>query len=148
MATRAVHRAAPARPRPQRARLRVIQGERKPPRKGKTKSRSPIPVVLLVVITVFGVAAIQAWVSQDGLNAARLEREVQQEQERLTLLRAQVAQLGSPQRLREEARKLGLVPAPNMRYLRVEVPAGAQAPEGTAVASGSDSANRIAAAAP
>lgn len=141
MATRAVRKPSPARSSPGRAQLRVVQGERKPPRKGKTRSRSPLPVVVLVVITVFGVAAIQAWVSQDGLHAARLEREVQQEQERLTLLRAQVAQLGSPQRLREEARKLGLVPAPDMRYLRVEVPADAQAPP-------ANSTHRIAAAGP
>ncbi len=123
MATRAVRRAAPAQPRTQRAPLRVVQGRADSTKKKKKARRSPVPVVLLVVLTVFGVAALQAWVGQDGLNAATLEREVQQEQERLTLLRAQVAQLGSPQRLRDEARKLGLVPAPDPRFLRVPVPA-------------------------
>lgn len=126
MATRAVRRATPAPARPTKARLRVVQGERKGDRRSKAKKRSPIPLVVLVIITVFGVAAIQAWVSQDGLSAARLEREVQQEQERQTLLRAQVAQLGSPQRLRAEANKIGLVPASDTQYLRVEVPETAQ----------------------
>jgi cell division protein FtsL len=80
--------------------------------------------VVLVVLAVFGVAALQAWVGQDGLRAAELEGQVQHEYERLTLLRAQVAQLSSPQRLREEAAKLGLVPAPDPAHLRVTVPAG------------------------
>lgn len=122
MATRAVRSATPAPASPNKARLRVVQGERKGNRRSKSKKRSPLPLVVLVIITVFGVAAIQAWVSQDGLSAARLEREVQQEQERQTLLRAQVAQLGSPQRLRAEANKIGLVPASDTQYLRVEVP--------------------------
>ncbi len=80
---------------------------------------------MLVVLSVFGVAALQAWVGQDGLRAAELERDVQRDYERLTLLRAQVAQLSSPQRLREEAAKLGLIPAPDPTHLQVTVPAGA-----------------------
>jgi cell division protein FtsL len=75
-------------------------------------------VVVLVVLAVFGVAALQAWVGQDGLRAASLERQVQHEQERLTLLRAQVAQLSSPQRLREEADKLGLVAPSDPLFLK------------------------------
>lgn len=131
MATRAVRKPTPSRPRTQRAPLRVVKGEGESTPKRKTKRLSPVPVVLLVVLTVFGVAALQAWVGQDGLNAARLEGEVQHEQERLTLLRAQVAQLGSPKRLRDEARKLGLVPAPEPHFLEVQVPASSDA-SGTA----------------
>lgn len=128
MATRAVRRPAPTRPRRQRAPLRVVQGKGDSTQKKKAKRRSPVPVVLLVVLTVFGVAALQAWVGQDGLNAARLEREVQHEQERLTLLQAQVAQLGSPKRLRDEARELGLVPAPEPQFLEVRLPPTSGAP--------------------
>jgi hypothetical protein len=80
-------------------------------------------VVVLVVLMVFGVAALQAWVGQDGLHAAALERELQHEQERLTLLRARVAQLSSPHRLRTEAEKLGLTPDPDPTYLRAPFPA-------------------------
>lgn len=127
MATRAVRKPATSPHRAQRTPLRVVHGRGGSTPKKKGKRLSPVPVVLLVVLTVFGVAALQAWVGQDGLNAARLEREVQNEQERLTLLRAQVAQLGSPKRLREEARKLGLVPAPEPQFLKVQVPASSDA---------------------
>lgn len=104
----------------QRSRLRVVEGGKQAAR----RRASPIPIVVLVVLAVFGVAALQAWVGQDGLRAAELERDVQREYERLTLLRAQVAQLSSPQRLREESAKLGLVPATDPAYLRVTVPHG------------------------
>jgi hypothetical protein len=115
MATRALQR---PRTRQRAARLRVVEG-------GKTARRpSPLPIVVLVVLAVFGVAALQAWVGQDGLRAAELERDVAHEYERLTLLRAQVAQLSSPQRLREESAKLGLVPAADPVHLRVTVPYG------------------------
>jgi cell division protein FtsL len=78
-------------------------------------------VVVLVVLSVFGVAVLQAWVGQDGLKAASLERDVQHEQERLTLLRAQVAQFSSPRRLRDEANKLGLVTPTGPVYLKAPV---------------------------
>lgn len=117
MATRALTRPEPPARRP--ARLRVVQGKKSK----RARRPSPIPVVVLIVAAVFGVAALQAWVGQDGLRAAALEREVQQEQERLTLLRAQVAQLSSPHRLREEAAKMGLVPASDPVFLQVELPA-------------------------
>lgn len=115
-------RAAPAAPASDRPRLRVVASEGD---KGaaKRRSMSPIPVVLLVILAVFGVAVIQAWVGQDGLRAAALEREVQVEQERLTLLRARLAQLSSPARLKEEAAEMGLVTAQDPRFLRVQVPA-------------------------
>lgn len=114
MATQALRRSQRAQP---RSHLRVVEGQRKAARRP-----SPWPIVVLVVLAVFGVAALQAWVGQDGLRAAALERDVAHEQERLTLLRAQVAQLSSPQRLREEALKLGLVPAADPVFLPVTVP--------------------------
>jgi hypothetical protein len=112
--------------------LRVVEGQRTAARRP-----SPWPIVVLVVLAVFGVAALQAWVGQDGLRAAALEREVAHEQERLTLLRAQVAQLSSPQRLREEALKLGLVPAAEPVFLPVTVPPA------TAASLSADAAKRL-----
>jgi hypothetical protein len=94
--------------------LRVVKG------KGKGKRRfSPVPVILCVVLTVFGVTAAHAYMSQDGVRAANLEREVAEETERLTLLRARVAQLSNAGRLADEAAKLGLVGDPDARFLRV-----------------------------
>ncbi len=116
MATRALRRESRSVER--EAHLRVVPDQQARKRKRRA---SPLPVVLLVVLTVFGVAALQAWVGQDGLRAAELEREVQREQERSTLLRAQVAQLSSPHRLKEEATKLGLVPAPDPVFLKAPI---------------------------
>jgi hypothetical protein len=109
MAIRAPVDSAPRQaPRP---RLRLIPGK-------AARQRSYVHIVFLVVLTVFGVAAIQAWVGQDGLHVASLEREVAHEQERLTLLRAQLAQLSTPERIRAEADRLGLVADPDPTYLR------------------------------
>lgn len=116
MATVPAHRSERAAAR--RPDLHVVAGAPAARPTKKVKRWSPIPVVVLVVLAVFGVAALQAWVGQDGLRAASLEREVQHEQERLTLLRAQVAQLSSPQRLREEANKLGLVAPSEPLFLK------------------------------
>jgi hypothetical protein len=57
--------------------------------------------------------------SQDGIKAAKLEREVAEESERLTLLRARVAQLSNAGRIADEAAKLGLVGDPDARFLEV-----------------------------
>jgi cell division protein FtsL len=71
------------------------------------------------VLTVFGVTALQAAMGQNGLKAARLEREVQTETERQTLLRARVAQLSNPGRVADEAAKLGLVGNPDVGHVKV-----------------------------
>jgi len=112
---------APVRSKPARTKarppLRVVRGQGRR-RKGRKKF-SPVPIVLCVVLTVFGVTATHAVMSQDGVRAANLEREVQEETERLTLQRARVAQLSNAGRLAEEAVKLGLVGDPDARFLRV-----------------------------
>ena len=92
--------------------LRVVRG------KGKRRW-SPIPVVVCVVLTVFGVTALQATMGQNGLKAAKLEREFQQESERNTLLRARVAQLSNPGRVADEAAKLGLIGNPDVGHVKV-----------------------------
>jgi hypothetical protein len=97
-----------------RPQLRVIGG------RGKDKRRwSPIPIVVLVVLTVFGVTALQATMGQNGLKAAKLEKQVQSEQERNTLLRARVAQLSNPGRVADEAKRLGLVGHGDIDHVKV-----------------------------
>ncbi len=115
MALRAASKPAPRRGSSPRPQLRVVKGG------GKGKRRwSPVPVVVLVVLAAFGVAALQATMSQDGLKTANLEREVQLQTERNSLLRARVAQLSNPGRVAEEARKLGLVGAAVPRHISLE----------------------------
>ncbi len=75
-------------------------------------------IIVLAVITVFGVTGMHASMGQDGLRAAILEKQVQKETERLSLLRAQVAQLSTPKRIAEEAASLGLVADPDPSFLR------------------------------
>lgn len=111
----AVRAPAPAHRRPStRPPLRVVKG------KGKRKARfSPIPIVVCVVLSVFGVTALHASMSQDGMRAAKLERAVSEETERMALLRARVAQLSNAGRIADEATKLGLVGDPDAKFLRV-----------------------------
>lgn len=98
-----------------RPQLRVVRGD--PPRRRRW---SPVPIVVCVVLTVFGVTALQAAMGQNGLKAAKLERQVQDETERATLLRARVAQLSNPGRVADEAAKLGLVGNADPKHLLVE----------------------------
>ena len=107
-----LERAQPRRKSAQRPQLRVVAGEGK-------RLRSRVIVVVLAVMTVFGVAAIQAIVGQDGLKAAKLERSVADAQERNTLLQAQVAQMSNPSRVADEATKIGLVGAPDPVHIKV-----------------------------
>ncbi len=101
-----------------RPQLRVVRGQRDGGRKEKRRW-SPIPIVVCVVLTVFGVTALQATMGQNGLKAAKLEKQVQAEQERNTLLRARVAQLSNPGRVADEAKKLGLVGHGDIDYVKV-----------------------------
>lgn len=87
--------------------------------KGSKRKWSPVPIVVLVVLTVFGVAVMQASLGQNGLKAAKLERAVQEESERLTLLRAKTAQLSNAARVADEGDKLGLVGDPDPVHLTV-----------------------------
>jgi hypothetical protein len=63
-----------------------------------------------------------------GLRRASLEGQVQVETERLTLLRARVAQLSSSQRIAEEAAALGMVPMNNPEHLVAPMPSPSPAP--------------------
>jgi hypothetical protein len=95
-------------------RLRVVRGR---PRARSRRTRASIPIVVLAALTVFAVTALQAWMGQEGLKAATLERDLQHQSEQVTLLRAKVAQLETPRRISEEAQRLGLIADPNPAFL-------------------------------
>lgn len=108
MATRPLPRRQP------RAPLRVVRGA--------AARRSSVRLVLLMVVTVFAVVALQAFVGQEGMRIAELEREVRRAEERMTLLRARQAQLTEPARLADEAARIGLVTDPDPTFLRASAP--------------------------
>jgi cell division protein FtsL len=110
MAIRALPRSAPRTRAPSRPDLRVVRG-------AKAARRRPVLLVVLAVVTVFGVTGMHASIGQDGLRVATLERQVQKETERVSLLRAQVAQLSTPKRIADEATKLGLVADPDPSFV-------------------------------
>jgi cell division protein FtsL len=103
-----------------RPQLRVVRGS-------KAARRRPVLLVVLAVVTVFGVTGMHASIGQDGLRAATLERRVQKETERLSLLRAQVAQLSTPKRIADEANRLGLVADPDPSFVGGSAPPQEQA---------------------
>ena len=96
----------------ERPNLRVVRGE------GRRRA-SAVPIIIVAILTVFGVTGIRAAIGQDGLKAAALERAYSHEQENHTLLRAQVAELSSPTRIAEEAQRIGMVEANDPVYLRL-----------------------------
>ncbi len=96
----------------ERPNLRVVRGE------GRRRP-SAVPVVIVAIIAVFGVTGIRAAIGADGLKAASLERQYSKVQEQHTLLRAQVAQLSSPGRIADEAKRLGMVRPNDPIYLRL-----------------------------
>lgn len=94
-----------------RPRLRVVGGS-------AAGRRLSVGAVILLVLTVFCVAALQAYAAQVGFRVASLERQVRQQEERTTLLQAREAQLANPGRLADEAKRLGLVVDPLPTFLR------------------------------
>ena len=119
MATRPL----PKRQEPEPPRLRVVGGS-------AAGRRLSVGAVILLVLTVFCVAALQAYAAQVGFHVASLERQVRQAEEQTTLLQARQAQLGTPERLADEATRLGLVGDPAPRFLRAPdaVPGGDASP--------------------
>jgi hypothetical protein len=98
-------------PQPGRPPLRVVGGS-------AAGRRLSVGAVILLVLTVFCVAALQAYAAQVGFRVASLERQVRQAEEQTTLLQAQEAQLANPARVADEANRLGLVNDPNPTFLR------------------------------
>jgi cell division protein FtsL len=81
-----------------------------------------VGAVVLLVLTVFCVAAMQAYAAQEGFRVASLERQVRQQEEQTTLLQARQAQLATPERLAEAAQRLGLVADSSTTFLHAPAP--------------------------
>lgn len=79
-----------------------------------------VPAAAVLLLAVFAVAAVEAYVSQEGFRAARLERTLHAAEQDQELLRARVAELTSSARVREAAEKLGMHPAPDPITIRVQ----------------------------
>ena len=84
--------------------------------------RLSVGAVMLLVVTVFCVAALQAYAAQVGFRVASLERQVREAEEQHTLLQARQAQLASPERLADAAIRLGLISDPLPVFLRTPEP--------------------------
>ena len=96
MATRP-RRAAAERTRPQ---LRVIPGG--------GRRRASLPAAIVLVLAVFAVAALQAYLGQEGFRMSQLESDLKQAEEQYVLLRAELAELSSPSSLEAAAGELGM----------------------------------------
>jgi len=86
-----------------------------------------VPLAVVVVLAVFAVAGLQAYLGQEGFRADRLERRLAEAEEHQDLLRARLAELSSPARIESAAAALGMVPAPQPVFL----PAPDGMPEGS-----------------
>jgi cell division protein FtsL len=117
-------RPLPKSQKPEPPRLRVVGGT-------AAGRRLSVGAVILLVLTVFCVAALQAYAAQVGFHVASLERQVQQAEQQTTLLQAQKAQLANPSRIADEANRLGLVADPSPTFLRAPsaVPGGDVRPQ-------------------
>lgn len=100
-------------PRPQ---LRVVGG------RGRNRRLALVPAAMVLVAAVFAVAGLQAYLAQEGFRAAELQRDVERAEEEFSLLRGRVAELSSPARLEESARRLGLTEATDPVFLAAPGP--------------------------
>ena len=76
--------------------------------------------VLVVIAGLLGAAVFHTQLAERQLEIDRLERSVQGERERFDALRHERAVLRSPQRLSDEAGRLGLVPGETSRFVSVD----------------------------
>lgn len=103
--------------------LTVLPGRR---RRGRGFRPSLVPVAVVLIAAIFAIAGLQAYLSQEGFRAAKLEKTLRAEQERMAILRARLAEMSSPARLAESARALGMTEPSNPIFL----PAPAEVGEG------------------
>jgi cell division protein FtsL len=100
----------------------------------RSRSRLPffIAAFLLVGVTVLGVVALQAVVSQNSFRLERLSQRNANLQDTVGRLQLQVAQLSAPARIMGEARRLGLLLPDQTETVTVDLPrsAWAGAPDG------------------
>jgi cell division protein FtsL len=121
---------SPGRSRPARLKLVVP----------RSRSRLPffIGAFLLVGVTVLGVVALQAVVSQNSFRLERLSQSNANLQDTVGRLQLQVAQLSAPARIMGEAGKLGLLLPDQTETVTVNLPrsALAGAPDGLTLTPG------------
>ena len=99
-------RIAAARGRPH---LRVIRGS--------ARKRVTMPLAIVLVLAVFAVAGLQAYLGQEGFRMSNLEMELKQAEERYVLLRAEIAELSSPSSLERAASEIGMTTDPDPVFL-------------------------------
>lgn len=100
--------------------MNAVRWPKAPPKRPKlalvraTKRPTIRPAAIVVVIGIFATVVINAMLVGDGFKLSALEKGVKQAEEQNLMLRAQIAELGSPSRLNEVSQQEGLVvdPAP------------------------------------
>jgi len=92
--------------------------------------------LLLAALGVFGVVALHALASESAYRASELAAEVDDLTVRSEELTAEVAQLESPERVRQGAQQLGMVPATDPAYLVAD--SGGTGPGGPVAAASGD----------
>jgi cell division protein FtsL len=113
-----------ARPRPP---LRVVQPHERQPRRRNADAKKrtrliAVSGILLGAVLLFGLVAAHVLLTQNQFRLQRVQRQAAEEQARYERLRAQVAELESPERVVAAAQeRLGMVAPNSVKYL---TPAG------------------------
>jgi hypothetical protein len=118
MAVPAIGRSGAATPQPRpdrRPDLQVVSGGRR-----RWPAVVGAVVLLLVITAMFGAAVFHTQLAERQLEVDRLERQVSEERVRFDELRRDRAVLRSPERIAEEATKLGMVPSDSVRFVAVD----------------------------
>jgi hypothetical protein len=100
-----------------RRHLRVVRPENRPWLRIRLTPRVGIGVTVLLFVALFAVAASHALLIAGQGRLDRLDQQVSEEQARYEALRADVSALESPERILEEAERLGMVPAEGSGWL-------------------------------
>ena len=103
--------------RPGQPRLRLVR----PP--GPKRFGFLVVAFGLAGLVVFGVVALQALVSQNSFRMQRVTQRTAALEDGVGRLRLQVAQLSAPDRITEEARRLGLRLPGDVQTITIQVPA-------------------------
>jgi cell division protein FtsL len=98
---------------PSPARLRLVASA---PR----TSRMALVLLIVAAIGVFGVVSVGAMTAEAAVSVRELETDVDDLKRRYELLVADVAELESPDRIRREARRAGMVEADDPTFLVVD----------------------------
>jgi cell division protein FtsL len=85
-----------------------------------------VGAILVVSILVLGIVSLQAVLSETSFEMRELSRKATQLQSEYSRLKLLVAELSSPERVAQEARKLGLTIPSRVRTLSVALPPGSE----------------------